>query len=369
MKHLEQIDFALTPFVAIWEITRSCDLACRHCRAEAINWRDPMELSTEEGYDLLDQINAMGTPIMVLSGGDPIKRDDIFDLVSYGKNLGMRMATIPAATPNLTFDIVKKLKNSGLDQMAMSLDGPEAFVHDAFRGVEGAFDITMQGVKWAHEVNLPLQINTVFSDFNFDYFDDIAQMVKDLGVVFWEVFFLVPMGRGKVLRQLTPEQYEILFGKLYDFSNKVDFIVKITEGQQYKRFVLQKEKGKAKLQSRSSHLREKDEFSHGKLHIGRTSRTVNAGNGFIFISHTGDIYPSGFLPVSTGNIREVSLVDTYREHPTFKLLRDYSQLVGKCGICKYRNVCGGSRSRAYAMTGNLMETDPLCHYDPEADKP
>ncbi len=257
MKHLEQIDFALTPFVAIWEITLSCDLACRHCRAEAINWRDPMELSTEEGYDLLDQINAMGTPIMVLSGGDPIKRDDIFDLVSYGKNLGMRMATIPAATPNLTFDIVKKLKNSGLDQMAMSLDGPEAFVHDAFRGVEGAFDITMQGVKWAHEVNLPLQINTVFSDFNFDYFDDIAQMVKDLGVVFWEVFFLVPMGRGKVLRQLTPEQYEILFGKLYDFSNEVDFIVKITEGQHYKRFVLQKEKGKAKLQSRSSHLSER----------------------------------------------------------------------------------------------------------------
>ena len=362
------VDFALTPFVAIWEITRACDLACRHCRAEAINWRDPLELKTKEGYRLLDQINSMGTPIMVLSGGDPIKRDDIFDLVRYGKSLGMRMATIPAATPNLTFDIVKKLKDAGLDQMALSLDGPTAQVHDAFRGAEGAFDITMQGARWAHEVNLPLQINTTFSGFNFEYFDDIAQLVKDLGVVFWEVFFLVPMGRGKVLHQITPEQYESLFEKLYDYSNKVGYIVKITEAQQYKRFVLQKEKGKARLQSQSSHKSERDEFSHGKRHIGRTSKTVNAGNGFVFISHTGDIYPSGFLPLSTGNIREVSLVDTYREHPTFKLLRNYSKLVGKCGICKYRNVCGGSRSRAYAMTSNMMGTDPLCHYNPEEDK-
>lgn len=365
---LQHIDFKVSPFIVIWEITQACDLACQHCRAEAINWRHPQELTTQEGFDLIDEVHSMGTPLMVLSGGDPAKREDIFELIRHGSDLGIRMATIPAATPKLTLDLVKKLKNSGLAQMALSLDGPNANIHDSFRGVPGSFDLTMKGAQYAHSVGLPLQINTTFSEYNFDAFDDIAQLVRDLNIVFWEVFFLVPMGRGRLLKQLTSLQYEKLFEKLYSFSNEVDFIVKITEAPHYRRYVIEKEMEKnhstdnslseIKLPNRLTR-----DFGPGES-IGHAPKGVNAGNGFIFISHTGEIYPSGFLPISTGNVRNDSLAEIYKEHPILKLLRNPDRLIGKCGVCEYRTVCGGSRSRAHAMTGNIMASEPFCIYKP-----
>lgn len=365
---LRHIDFKVSPFIVIWEITQACDLACRHCRAEAINWRHPKELTTQEGFDLIDEVHSMGTPLMVLSGGDPVKREDIFELIRHGSELGIRMATIPAATPKLTLDLVKKLKNAGLAQIALSLDGPNANIHDSFRGVPGAFDLTMKGAQYAHSAGLPLQINTTFSEHNFDAFDDIAQLVRDLNIVFWEVFFLVPMGRGKLLKQLTSLQYEKLFEKLYSFSNEVDFIVKITEAQHYRRYVIEKEMkrnhstdnslSEIKLPSRLTR-----DCGPGES-IGHAPKGVNAGNGFIFISHTGEIYPSGFLPISTGNVRNDSLAKIYKEHPMLQLLRNPDRLIGKCGLCKYRTVCGGSRSRAHAMTGNIMASEPFCIYQP-----
>ena len=208
MKKLHDIDFAQSPFIVIWEITRACDLACRHCRAEAIDWRDPRELSTQEGLDLISDVSSMGTQIMVLTGGDPIKRDDIFDLIRHGSELGLRMATIPAATDMLTPELVKELKAAGLSQMALSLDGHNAEIHDTFRGVQGAFDITMKGAEYARDAGMPFQINTTFSKYNFEHFDEIAELVKSLGVVFWEVFFLVPMGRGELLKQMSAREYE-----------------------------------------------------------------------------------------------------------------------------------------------------------------
>jgi AdoMet-dependent heme synthase len=364
---LADVDFSLSPFICIWEVTQACDLACRHCRAEAINWRNPQELSTQEGFQLIGEVRSMGTPVMVLSGGDPIKREDIFDLIRYGADLGLRMATIPAATQKLTLETVKELKGAGLAQMALSIDGPNAKIHDSFRGVLGAFDLTLRGAEYAHLVGLPLQINTTFSKYNYDAFDDIAQLVRALNVVFWEVFFLVPVGRGRLLQQMTAGQYEKLFQKLYSLSKEVSFIVKITEAPHYRRYVIQHETKNRSKGSKPSEVRLPSrmtrDFGPGGS-IGHAPKGVNAGNGYVFISHTGEIYPSGFLPLSTGNIRRDSLTRIYRENPIFQLLRSSDRLKGKCGICEYRTVCGGSRSRAYAMTNDMMAAEPFCLYHP-----
>ncbi len=369
MRNIRDLDFSLTPFVAIWEVTRACDLACRHCRAEAINLRSPDELSTEEGYDLIDKIRSMGTHLLVLSGGDPVKREDIFDLIRYGALSGLRMATIPAATGSLTPGLVTKLKEAGLSQIAFSLDGPDRETHDTFRGTPGAFDLTIKGAWYARMAGLPLQINTTFGMHNIDHFDEIARLVKDLEVVFWEVFFLVPMGRGRLLQQMKAHQYERLFEKLYRFSKEVDFIVKITEAQHYRRYVMVREmkdrgpNGKDDPVNLPERLTR--DFGPGGS-IGLAPKGVNSGNGFVFISHTGEVFPSGFLPVSAGNVRNESIVDIYRKSPLFVGLRDYSKLKGKCGACEWKYICGGSRARAYALTGDYMESEPGCAFVPES---
>jgi len=367
MKKLRDIDFAVSPFIVIWEITQACDLACRHCRAEAIDWHDPRELTTEEGLDLIDQVHSMGSQIMVLTGGDPAKRGDIFNLIRHGADLGLRMATIPAATEKLTPELIKKLKASGLSQIALSLDGPNAEVHDTFRGVPGAFELTMKGAQDIREEGIPFQINTTFSEYNLEYFDEIAELVKSLGVVFWEVFLLVPMGRGKLLKQMSARQFENLFEKLYNFSKEVDFIVKITEAQHYRRYVIERERENKSLEKNSWEVELPDRMTRDfgpDGSIGHAPKGVNAGNGYVFISHIGDIYPSGFLPLKTGNMRNDSLADVYRDHEVFRLLRNSDSLLGKCGLCEYRTVCGGSRSRAYAMTDNVMAPEPFCVYNP-----
>ncbi len=377
--HPSMVDFAKTPFVAIWETTRACDLACRHCRAEAIARALPGELSTEEGFCLLEDLAATGTPICVLSGGDPAKRPDLFDLIRHGKKLGMRMATIPAATPLLTRELVRGLKEAGLDQMALSLDGPNPQVHDAFRGVPGAFERTLAGARFAAKEGLPLQINTVFSSYNWHRFQEMAELVKSLGVVFWEVFFLVPMGRGKELGQMNGEQYEAVFAELERFSRTVDFIVKITEAPHYRRFLMQKRKrerasrGVAEPPDQAGHRGHAGkgglpahmtrDFGPGGS-IGLAPKGVNSGNGHLFVSYCGDVFPSGFLPLCCGNIRQRPATEIYRKHPVFLQLRDADLLKGRCGYCEYRHICGGSRARAYAMTGDYLAEEPFCAYIP-----
>ena len=362
----EAVDFDKTPFVAIWETTRACDLACKHCRAEAESEPLPGELSTEEGKALLTALAGMGTPLCVLSGGDPAKRNDLNELVAHGASLGMRMATIPAATELLTRDLVIGLKDAGLSQMALSLDGPNAGVHDSFRGVEGSFDKTIKGASFARDAGLPLQINTTFSEHNYDYFEAIGKLVEELGAVFWEVFFLVPTGRGKELGELSADLFEELFGRLAEFSRRVDFIVKITEAPHYRRFLMQEAERISGKNSPSnsegllpSHMRR--DFGPGGS-IGLAPKGVNAGRGHLFVSCTGDIFPSGFLPLPCGNIREASVSEVYRTHPVFRELRDTSLLKGKCGICEYRDICGGSRARAFAVTGDYLAVDPGCAY-------
>lgn len=368
---MKAVDFELAPFLVIWEVTRACALACRHCRASAIDWRDPRELSTGEGRTLLRDIAELGTPLVVFTGGDPVNRADLFDLIRCGKERGLRTATIPAATDRLTRDLVLRLKMAGLDQMALSLDFPRAELHDTFRGVPGAFDKTMAAVEWAHDVGLPLQINTTVCGDTAPYLEEMADLVQRLGIVFWEVFFLVPVGRGSVMTGLTPAQCEKLFDVIYRVQKRDMFIVKVTEAPHYRRHVAMRErraeaKGNGDGRADQPALPALLTRSEGPGHtVGLAPRGVNAGNGFLFVSHIGDIQPSGFLSVSAGNVRENRLDDVYRSSGLFRQLRDPDTLKGPCGRCEYRRICGGSRSRAHALTGDPFESDPWCVYEPK----
>ncbi len=363
------VDYAQAPFLIIWESTQACDLACRHCRASAQPARDPDELTTSEAEDLLRQAADLGTPIVVVSGGDPLKRPDLFHLIRHGADLGLRMATIPAATGLLTERVVRRLKEAGLSQMALSLDFPTADLHDAFRGAPGAFDRTMQAVGWAHTHSLPLQINTTLCAESAPHLEAMVDLVRGLGVVFWEVFFLVPMGRGTSLGGLDASQCERLFGILDRAQTGAPFLLKVTEAPQFRRYVAERdreERGAAPAPLgpvRDLPARLVRTEGPGQS-IGLAPRAVNAGNGFLFVSHLGDVFPSGFLPIIAGNIRTQRLAGIYRNSGLFRRLRRPDMLRGSCGACAYTAICGGSRARAYALTGDLLASDPWCVYKP-----
>lgn len=360
--HGFSVDFSQAPLLVIWETTRSCALACRHCRASAELGRSPDELTTAEGFGLIDQTAAMGTPILILSGGDPLNRPDLEDLVARGKSAGLRVGTIPAATPALTRERLTALQRAGLDQVALSLDGPTAAVHDGFRRVPGAFAKTMEAARWARELGLPLQINTCFSLWNIGELEAMIELVGRLGVVFWEVFFLVPVGRGRLLGGLSPERFEAFFERLAALEARAPFVVKLTEGQHYRRFLAKR--GSQRPRRASPGGRPAGHGIAGGAHT--TSTAVNAGKGFLFVDYKGEVCPSGFLPIAAGSVRARGLAQIYRESPLFRELRDPARLKGKCGACEFRSVCSGSRSRAYAMTGDYLEADPACAYAPAA---
>ncbi|MDP3981767.1 MAG: TIGR04053 family radical SAM/SPASM domain-containing protein [Chlamydiota bacterium] len=353
------MDFSKAPFLVIWEVTRACALECQHCRAEAIDKRNPFELNLEEGYRLIDEVAQMGTPIIIFTGGDPLQRDDLEQLVWHAKSRKLRVGTIPASTDRLTRERILSLKEAGLDQIALSLDGETQEKHDQFRQVDGSFRKVMQGVQWAHEIGMPLQINTVFGSWNFDDFDAIADLVDQMKVVFWEVFFLVPTGRGTQLKGCTPEQCEEIFKKIYQRSLHVQYLIKITEGQHYRRYLKQVEEAGGTVKSHPGHV------SKSGSRIGTSTMVVNSGKGFCFVDHLGDISPSGFLPLVAGNVKKDSITDIYRNSNLFMALRDMSLLKGRCGRCEYKEICGGSRARAFALTGDYLEEDASCGYMPQ----
>jgi len=314
------------------------------------------------------QTAEMGTPLIVFTGGDPVSRPDLTDLIAEGKARGLRTATIPAATDALTADLVSRLKDAGLDQLALSLDFPDAALHDAFRGVPGAFEKTMHAVSWAHSTGLPLQINTTVCADTLPYLERMASFVETLGIVFWEVFFLVPTGRGSVLGGLRPEECERVFALLHGVQERSSFIVKVTEAPHYRRHVAQQVRHASGHRGRPRGAVEMPSLlttSEGPGHsVGLAPRGVNAGNGFVFVSHRGEVFPSGFLPVAAGNVRERPLADIYRNAPLMQALREPDLLKGRCGYCEFRQICGGSRSRAFALTGDPFATDPWCAYQP-----
>ena len=351
--------FERAPMLVYWEMTRACRLACRHCRAEAVLARSDRELTTAEGERLLDQITAFGRPFphVVLTGGDPLRRPDLVCLVLEATARGIGTSVSPSATDDLTPGTIAELRHAGVQSMSLSLDGATAERHDAFRGVPGTFATTVRAAQWIREAGVPLQINTLVTSETVEDLPAIHELLGGLDIMRWSLFFLIAVGRGASLREVSPARSERLFRWLLDLGATSPFPVKTTEAMHYRRVA-------ATRMRRAGMGREAIERSP----IGR-GFGVRDGNGIVFVAHDGVIYPSGFLPVPCGDVRTTSLAGVYRAHPLFVALRDARAFKGKCGDCPFAAICGGSRARAYARTGDPLESDPLCPYVPPRQAP
>ena len=370
------IDFNINPFVVIWEMTRACDLACVHCRAAAQSRRSQFELTTEDGFRLIDDIAKLQPKVFVITGGDPLKRDDLYDMIAYAKNAGLEPSVTPSATPLLTPEAIAKMKAHGVKRLAISLDHCERDAHDEFRRVPGSFDLTIRAIEAARDNDIPVQINSTVSKRTAKDMPRLAKLLAQYSnVVMWSVFFLVPTGRAKTADMIEPEEVETLFGDLYAISKTVPFDVRTTEAMHYRRYVLQ-QMGVTQIDPATGLVDASTMFmQHGRRHLGvqmqsgaitRAPKGVNEAKGFVFISHIGDVFPSGFLPLKAGNVKQESLVDIYRNSDIFRRLRDTANLKGKCAICEFRELCGGSRSRAWAALGDAFASDPTCTYVPRS---
>lgn len=380
----QERDYTQSPFIVIWEVTRACALKCLHCRAEAQYRADPEQLTFEEGKNLIDQIAELDNPLFVFTGGDPLMRPDLYELIRYAveeKHLSVSMT--PSATPRVTRQAIVKAKEAGLSRWAFSLDGSCAEIHDHFRGTPGSFEQTMKGMEWLKELELPIQINTTVSNYNLQDLEAISLLVQEMGAVLWSVFFLVPTGRGMVKDIISPKQHEEVMKWLAQRSRQVPFGIKATEAPHYRRVFTQEMSRQRREQTGDLAGTGPRLGLGGKVPpgdfgnqpapvtkrtdmLGRAPKGVNDGDGFVFISHIGEVYPSGFLPVRCGNVKDQPLGELYRNSPVMKELRDKTLLKGKCGVCEFKELCGGSRARAYAMTGDYLESDPYCAYLPKA---
>jgi len=394
--------FARSPLVVIWEVTRACDLACVHCRAMAIPAREAGELTTDEGRALIRQVREFGRPLFVLTGGDPLKRNDIHDLIAAAKQVGLPTHLSPSGTPLLTHAALLRARDSGLDGISISLDGSNERIHDTFRGVDGSFQWSLDGAAAATGLGLRLQINTTLTRHNLSDLEAIADLVGSLEADRWTVFLLIPTGRAVAEQQITAAEAEDAFRWLYRFSCRAPFRIKTTEAPHYRRIALQmREAEGATPADATGPAPAGGTAAAGGIATGGAEPWMDAGgspgpetgaddapvrqfvmtgsgggrfvpgmhdgSGFVFINSRGDIHPSGFLPLSAGNVRTDSLVKTYREHPMFVALRDPDRLGGRCGRCEFRTVCGGSRARAHAVSGDYLAEDPACAYEPRGD--
>ncbi|MEU2287751.1 TIGR04053 family radical SAM/SPASM domain-containing protein [Streptomyces sp. NPDC013178] len=369
-------DAGQRPFIVIWESTRACPLACLHCRAEAVPDRDPRELDTAAAKDLLRQVAAFGqpAPLLVITGGDPFQRSDLTELIAYGQEVGVRVAVSPSGTPTLTEQRLRELHAVGAVGLSLSLDGSTAELHDGFRGVPGVFRWTLDAWDAARTLGMKVQINTTVARHNLHDLPDILRLVAEHGAMLWSAFFLVPTGRGRGLGALTPGEVEDVLNFVYDVGLTVP--AKTTEAHHFRRVALQRQiltsagddhVAALGLGPLYRELRERTAelgLDAGECRVRRPPLDVNAGRGFVFISHTGTVHPSGFLPLGAGSVRERPLTEIYRTSELFTGLRDADRLGGRCGACEFRRVCGGSRSRAYGVTGDPYAEEPWCGYQP-----
>ena len=352
--------YAQRPQRVYWEVTRACDLACRHCRAEAVPDPDPAELTTAEGRRLLERVMAFGEPLphVVLTGGDPLKRKDLFELVATARELGLRVSVAPSATPLLTPEALRQLHTAGIDAISLSLDGSTAENHDAIRGIPGTYERTLEAARIASETNLPFQVNTLVCAETLDDLPAIHDQVVAMRAARWSLFFLVTVGRGQVLQPVSADQAEALLGWIASLSGRPGrdrLVVTTTEAPQLRRVVLERQR------------RAHGQAPEVERAVGGSTRHaagIRDGNGIVFISHTGAICPSGFLEISTGNVRCDDIVEIYRSSTLFQELRDPGAFGGRCGRCEYHWVCGGSRARAFSTSGDPLAEDPLCLHDP-----
>ena len=346
-KHPPMCDFAERPFILFWEVTRACALACKHCRAIAQPKAHPEELNHEEALALVDEIAELAPPMLVLTGGDPMMRRDIFDIIERATARGLRVALSPAATNRLLHTDFHKLRDAGVVSMSLSLDGATQATHDAFRGVPHTFERTLQAARMAKEAGIQLQINTTISRSTLPELEGFVDILKEIQPDVWSVFLLVPTGRATLEELPGATELETLWSRLLELRSELPFAIKTTEGHHYRRALMQA--------ARSS-------GAPAPRHMVPT----RDGKGVAFISHVGEIQPSGFLPLTAGNVRTDKLADIYRSHPLFVQLRNDDALGGKCGRCEYRRMCGGSRARAYGSCGDMMAAEPLCNYIPAA---
>jgi heme b synthase len=338
-----------------WETTRNCNLNCIHCRAAATMGPYENELDTAAGLTLLDQISQVGKPVVILTGGEPLLRGDIFELARHGTKKGLRMVMAPNGTM-ITAAIARKMVESGIQRISVSLDGATRESHDRFRQVDGAYEGALQGIRFAKEVGLEFQVNTTITQQNLEEIPTIQELAVELGAVAHHIFLLVPTGRGKYIidQEISAKQYEETLNWFYDQQDKVPLQLKATCAPHYYRILRQRAREEGK----------KITFeTHG---LDAVTRGCLGGTGFCFISHVGIVQPCGFLDVNCGDVNKTSFAEIWNESKVFKDLRDFSRLKGKCGLCEYRKVCGGCRARAYEATGDYLAEEPLCAYDPKA---
>lgn len=371
-----QWPFDRKPLLVFWETTKACDLVCKHCRAEATLEPLPGELSTWEAEKLIDDVASFGnpTPIMVFTGGDPLKRRDLWHLLEYASSQGVRTAIAPSVTPLLTRETVERLAKAGVGGASLSLDSPFEEIHDIIRGVPGTWRRTLEALKWFRDAGIRVQVNTVVMRDTVYGLADMVKLLLDLNVRIWEVFYLVPVGRAGFQSDLKPEEWEDVTHFLYEAS-KYGLTIRTTEGPMFRRVViarsLSEKLGKPSLFTRglgtlytrlTARLRELLGDPPGPP-MAHTTGTRD-GRGIVFINYKGDVYPSGFLPVPAGNVRVKSLREIYLESGLFRMLRSEDMLEGRCGRCEFARICGGSRAKAFAYHGRVMAEDPQCTYEP-----
>jgi len=362
------VDYAQRPMLVFWEVTRACLLACAHCRASATPDALPGELGTEEGRRLIDQVAGFGRPypILVLTGGDCLLRKDTFELVEYANSLGVPVAMSPSVTPMLTDEAIHTMVESGVKAVSLSLDGATAATHDGVRGIPGHFDQTIPAIRALVAAGLKVQINTTVMRANVDELADIAALMAQTGVHIWEVFFLVHVGRGEATGAITPQEHEDVCHFLYDASH-YGYIVRTVEAPFFRRVVVQRREG-LPAPADELYVRLHEQLvAHLGPERGRSSAhtaSTRDGKGIVFVAYNGEVYPAGFLPLGLGSVREQPLADIYRDNSTLLRIRSM-EFGGRCGVCEYADLCGGSRARAYAATGDPLAEDPACPYVPQ----
>jgi radical SAM protein len=361
------LDYAERPMLVFWETTRACQLACQHCRASATAQPLPGELSTDEGRALLEQVAGFGRPhpILVLTGGDCLLRPDLFDLVEHAQSLGIPVALSPSVTPALTPEVIARIARSGVKAVSISLDGAFPGTHDAVRGIPGHFDSTVDALRALVAAGLTVQVNTTVMSSNVDELPEVAALLQECGVHIWEVFFLVHVGRGAATSAVTPLEHEQVCHFLYDASHH-GFVVRTVEAPFFRRVVAERRAGAPAPQGG---LYEDLTRRLGELLGAPTGRprahtaATRDGKGILFVAHDGDVYPAGFLPLPLGNVRDRPLREIYRDEGLLRHIRaaDFS---GRCGRCTFADLCGGSRARAFADSGDPLGEDPACTYQP-----
>ena len=336
-----------------WEVTRSCNLACKHCRAEAHPEPYPGELSTEEAKALIDTFPQVGKPIIIFTGGDPMMRPDVYELVAYAHSKGLPCAFSPNGTL-ITPETAQKIKDAGVNRCSISIDGPDAASHDSFRGLPGAFEASLRGIEYLKSVGMPFQINTTVTRNNLSSFKKIFELCERIGAAAWHIFLLVPMGRASGLADqvITAQEYEDVLHWLYDFRKGTNMHLKATCAPHYYRIMRQRAK------------EEGISVTPETFGMDALTRGCLGGTGFCFISHVGQVQPCGYLELNCGNVRETPFPQIWRESKYFLQFRDQSTYTGKCGVCEYHKVCGGCRARAHSMDGDHMGEEPLCTYIP-----